>query len=60
MSESQKCFVIGGFMLCNFVIRNGVEIRSKSGKNLKFPIKWGSAKRREVGVTQTATTSEKQ
>jgi hypothetical protein len=40
MVEEQLCRPIDGFMFCNYVVRNGIKIRSKSGKNLKFPIKW--------------------
>jgi len=46
-------------MLCNFVVRKGIEIRSKSGKYLKFPVKWKRPVGKEDGVTRTATTSEK-
>jgi hypothetical protein len=44
MAEEQVCRPIDGFMFCNFVVRNGIQIRSKSGKNLKFPIKWRAKK----------------
>jgi len=36
--EAQQCFLgDDGFWRCNFVVRNGKEIRSKTGKWLKFP-----------------------
>ena len=36
--EAQRCFLgDDGFWRCNFVIKNGREIRSKNGKWLKFP-----------------------
>lgn len=36
--ETQVCFIGNdNFWRCNFVIRNGKEIRSKKGKWLKFP-----------------------
>ncbi len=45
--EQQTCFVTSdGFMLCNFVVRKGVEVRSKSGKWLKFRAPWGARKRK--------------
>ena len=35
--EAQKCFeTVEGFMVCNFVVRKGREIRSRSGKWLRF------------------------
>lgn len=59
-SDTQICFYFNGFMFCNFVVRKGIEIRSKTGKYLKFPVKWKRSERKEDGVTETATTSEKQ
>ena len=35
--EQQLCFQSGGFIVCNFVIRNGKIIKSKKGKWLRFP-----------------------
>ena len=35
--EARKCFITwDGFMVCNFVVRKGRVIRSRSGKCLKF------------------------
>jgi len=37
--ETQICFVIDGYMLCNYIVRkNGVVILPKNSKYLKFPI----------------------
>ncbi len=39
MEEQQICFPTDdGFMVCNFVVKNGIIIRSKTGKMLRFPM----------------------
>lgn len=35
--ESRRCFLTAdGFIVCNFVVRNGHVVRSRSGKCLRF------------------------
>jgi hypothetical protein len=37
LGEQQLCFQSGGYVVCNFVVRNGKIVRSKKGKWLRFP-----------------------
>lgn len=50
----QVCRWINGFMNCNYVIRNGKVIKSKSGKNLHWPCprRKKSAKNQDVDLIQ--------
>ena len=39
MNKSGKiCFENAGYIFCNFIVRNGKIVKSKTGKWLRFPI----------------------
>lgn len=43
----QLCFPCNGYMLCNFVIKNGKKVVRKNGGYLKFPLRNKKKQRRK-------------